>query len=155
VTGDELITGYSLRAATAGDLPEIKRMIRYARLNPMGIRWPRFIVAVDVDGNVIGCGQVKVHRDGSRELASLVVRRRWRRQGVARAIFNRLRREETEALWLTCASRLIPFYHRLGFYEVKNPRQMPRYFRLIRRLVSLIAFFWGSRDYLAIMRTQE
>jgi N-acetylglutamate synthase-like GNAT family acetyltransferase len=143
---------YALRSATAADLPAIKQMIRYARLNPLGINWKRFTLAVNSSGEIIGCGQIKLHRDGSQELASLVVRRRCRRQGVARSIVRRLMQAQDRPFWLTCASSLIPFYERLGFREVKELGQMPAYFHFVKRLFPLVAPLFRGPDYLAVMR---
>jgi N-acetylglutamate synthase-like GNAT family acetyltransferase len=66
-----------LRPDRPEDGPVIRRMIREARLNPFGLHIPRFWVA-EVQGQVVGAVQIRPHRDGSRELASLVVDPAWR-----------------------------------------------------------------------------
>ena len=142
---------YTLQPATAAQQPIIKQMIQASHLNPMGIHWQRFLLACDLEGAVIGCGQVKPHRDGSRELASLVVCKPWRNQGVARALIDALTEHEMKPLWLTCASDLVPFYRKFGFEEVASPSQMPAYFRLARRAFDLITLFRKFPGYLAVM----
>lgn len=142
---------YTLQPATAAHQPIIKQMIREAHLNPMGINWRRFLVACDADGAVIGCGQVKTHRDGSRELASLVVCQPWRNRGISRALIHALSAGETEPLWLTCASNLVPFYRKFGFEEVASLNQMPAYYRWARRAFDLISLFRKFPGYLAVM----
>lgn len=124
------------RPAQASDEAAIKALIRAVNINPMGLKWPRFLVAVDAHGELIGCGQIKPHRDGSRELASIAVQKGWRRQGIAAAIIQRLLADEPPPVWLTCMDRLVPFYEQFGFVEVKdgNGRSLPRTFRFIRTI---------------------
>jgi N-acetylglutamate synthase-like GNAT family acetyltransferase len=106
----------------------------------LGLDWQRFVVALAENGVVIGCGQLKPHRDGSWELASIMVAPAWRGQGVARAIIEHLLSNSPRLLWLTCVSPLVPFYARFGFREVTAPADMPPYFRWISRLFRLVAY---------------
>jgi N-acetylglutamate synthase-like GNAT family acetyltransferase len=66
------MAAFTTRPATAADQQTISRMIGEAGLNRMGLKWPRFIV-VEEAGSILGIGQVKPHRDGTLELASLAV----------------------------------------------------------------------------------
>ena len=142
---------YHLQAATAKQETAVKSLIRAVHINPLGLDWRRFVVAVDAHGAVIGCGQVKPHGDGSRELASIAVVPGWRRQGVARAIIQRLQSEHAPPLWLTCVSTLTPFYAPFGFVEVRETAVMPPYFRRVYRLFGLFARFSSQTDTLAVM----
>ena len=81
---------FTLRPAAKQDTPAIYDLIIEGRINPTGIEWQRFILAVTADGEVIGCGQLKPHRDGSLELASIAVTSAWQGKGVARAIIEQL-----------------------------------------------------------------
>lgn len=141
------------RPAQASDEAAIKALIRAVNINRLGLKWQRFWVAVDENGRLVGCGQVKPHRDGSRELASVAVQKAWRRQGIAATIIRRLLADEISPVWLTCMDRLVPFYEQFGFVEVKggDGRAIPVYFRLARRFFTL--YQWISRipGYLAIM----
>lgn len=141
---------YTLRPATQQDQPTIRAIIRASRINPMGLKWTQFVLAV-ADGEVIGCGQVKPHRDGSRELASIAVLPGWRSQGIAAAIINHLLATHQPPLWLTCSSELIPFYQKFGFVEVTEPAPMPPYFRRVFRLARLLFRFGSTGRYLAVM----
>lgn len=116
----------------------------------MGLDWRRFIVAVDGRGLVIGCGQIKEHQGGVRELASLVVSPEWRGQAIGRAIVRRLMAETVPPVWLMCRSGLVPYYLTFGFSEVGAAAPQPRYFRRIRTLAKAMMFS-GRRDYLAVM----
>jgi N-acetylglutamate synthase-like GNAT family acetyltransferase len=75
---------FTLRSAQARDEMVIKGLIRETRLNPMGLKWPNFVVAEDEQGQFIGCGQIKTHKDGTRELASIAVVKAWRGRDVAK-----------------------------------------------------------------------
>jgi N-acetylglutamate synthase-like GNAT family acetyltransferase len=129
----------------------IKALIKQVGINPMGLEWPRFVVAEDAQGQFIGCGQVKPHRDGSRELASIAVVKGWRRRGVARAIIEHLQQQYGVPLWLTCMNRLTPFYEQYGFRETAVPQQMPPYFRQARRFFSLYKALARVEGQLAVM----
>lgn len=128
---------FSLRPATAEDAVDIRRLVQLGRINPTGLAWPRFIVAISSKGEVIGCGQVKPHRDGTREVASIVVDPAWRQRGVARAILERLIAEHPGDLYLMCRSPLGPLYEKVGFRALSF-EEMPKYFRRISRVAGLL-----------------
>jgi N-acetylglutamate synthase-like GNAT family acetyltransferase len=138
---------YRLRPARAEDGRIIRSLVRKEHLNPMGIHWSRFTVAVDQNDAVIGCAQMKIHFDSSRELASLVVEDRWRGQGIARALITSLLNEHPGVIYLTCAARLEPLYQHLGFCTL-SPDEMPPYFRRIYRLFNgLLTLFTRSGGF--------
>lgn len=141
------------RPAQASDETAIKALIRAVNINPIGLKWQRFLVAIEENGELIGCGQIKMHRDGSRELASIAVQKEWRRQGVAGTLIEHLLAHESPPVWLTCMDRLVPFYEQFGFVEVKggDGRTIPRYFRLARALFRPIQRVSRIPGYLAIM----
>lgn len=120
-------------------------MIYAARINPTGVRWQRFIVAVHGHGDIIGCGQVKLHRDGSFELASIVVRRQWRGRGVAREIIETLQARGGPPMWLTCASPLSTFYQKFGFREMASWNGMPLSIVIGSRLLNLALGLFRSK----------
>ncbi len=142
---------FTLRPATQADQKAIKTLIREVGINPMGLDWRRFVVAEDEAGQFIGCGQVKPHRDGTHELASIAVKKGWRRQGVARAIIERLQAKHGRPLWLTCVNHLIPFYEPFGFVEVTDLDQMTAYYRRAKRFMKLVQLLSRQRYYLAVM----
>jgi N-acetylglutamate synthase-like GNAT family acetyltransferase len=120
-----------LRQATQQNFPAIRKLIWKVGINPMGLDWRRFLVAVGQQGQLIGCGQIKPHKDGSRELASIAVEEAWRRRGVARLIIERLLEGETGTLYLTCRGSLGPFYEKFGFQIVENSEKLPGYFNTV------------------------
>ena len=142
---------FMLRPAVREDADAIRALVRSALINPFGIHWSRFTIAVDDRNQLVGCGQVKVHRDGSRELASIAVVPAWRRQGVARAVIESLIASNPPPLYLTCRSRLGPFYERFGF-QVIPPAEMPAYFRRVYRLVKWFSFVSRRDQGMLVMR---
>ena len=128
---------FSLRPATQADAQTIRAIIRAARINPMALDWPRFLLAVSEAGEVIGCGQVKPHSDRTRELASIAVVPAWQGKGIARALIERLLAENPVVLYLTCRSHLGTFYEKFGFRALA-PDEMPHYFRRIHRIACAV-----------------
>ncbi len=96
----------------------------------MALDWRRFLVVVDEQDRVIGCGQVKPHADGTRELASLAVVPECQRQGIGKSIVEQLLAENPLPLYLTCRASLQPYYEKFGF-QVMLPTVMPPYFHRI------------------------
>ena len=141
---------FSLRPATAQDSVSIRALIRRVRINPAGLDWRRFLVAVDGAGRIIGCGQLKPHGPGIIELASIAVEEADRGHGVARAIIDRLVVEAPRPLYLTCRSSLGPLYAKWGFRELAGP-VMPDYFRRLARVMSLLMGAVGAEDRLLVM----
>jgi N-acetylglutamate synthase-like GNAT family acetyltransferase len=142
---------YWIRPARKEDSRAIRALVRAVKINPFGIRWSRFLIAVDANNHLLGCGQVKVHRDGSSELASIAVIPAGRRQGLASALIERLVATHAQPLYLTCRSHLGEFYERFGF-QVIQPPEMPAYFRRVYGLVNLFARCPRARPDLLVMR---
>ncbi|HET7467054.1 MAG TPA: GNAT family N-acetyltransferase, partial [Candidatus Dormibacteraeota bacterium] len=89
-----------LRAAADRDQATIRRIVRAAGINPTSLQWQRFIVAEE-RGEIVGVGQVKPHRDGTRELASIAVVPERQGRGLGSEIINALiAREHGEVLHL-------------------------------------------------------
>jgi amino-acid N-acetyltransferase len=144
----------SLRPATSDDQAAIVRLVRAGGVNPMGVHWPRFVVAVeDSTGSVVGIGQIKQHRDGSHELASIVTAAEYQRRGIARRIIEHLLAGHTGDLYLICLSTLGPFYEQFGFRAVED-NEMPPYFRRLKALAKAFALLPGSSTRLLVMKHQ-
>ena len=126
-----------LRQAQESDQRKIRALINQVKINPMDLDWSRFILATTEGDEMAGCGQVKRHRDGSLELASIAVEPAWQGQGIARMIIERLIADHPGELYLVCRSRLGAFYERFGFRSIRE-NDMPLYFRRIHRLVRVI-----------------
>src|SRR2546428_3867465 len=132
----------TIRPATEADQRTIRSQIRKARLPPMNLQWPNFVVAEE-DGQVIGVGQVKSHSDGSRELASIAVIPGRQREGIGTAIISKLlAREAGVVLHLSCRRELEGYYKRFGFRRIERAAY-PHYFRRTHSLVNPIAGLFG------------
>lgn len=145
---------FHLRQAVAGDTPTIRYMVRQARLNPLGLDWRRFIVAVTSQEGIVGIGQVKIHRDGSRELASIVVGDEWRGQGIAKAIIDQLISIHPHPIYLTCRSSFADFYDQFGFRKIER-EEMPDHFKRLSSLFYLLAKIHKGKDGLLIMKFDQ
>jgi N-acetylglutamate synthase-like GNAT family acetyltransferase len=139
------MTHIHYRAAVAADQPAINAIIREAGINPLGLQWEHFLLAVDeTTGEIVGTGQIKTHGDGSHELASIATRPAHQGRGIAAELIRRLmtqhRAESSEPLYLTCRSSMRAFYERFGF-RVIDQDQLPRYFKRLARVAGWFALF--------------
>jgi N-acetylglutamate synthase-like GNAT family acetyltransferase len=125
---------YIIRKATREDAAFIRRLIWRVGINPLGLDWRRFVVAVHEHGVRIGCAQVKSHKDGSLELASVAVVPLYRHQGVAEMMIREILKNQNPPIYLTCRSSLVSFYERFGFTELLELETMPAYFRKVKRV---------------------
>ena len=146
--------GAVMRPAKAADQAAIRRLIRMAGINPLGLDWRRFVV-VEAQGDVFACGQVRAHGDGSRELASLAVAQDWQGKGVGRAIIEHLQRQAGPPLWLTCREGLIPLYQRFGFRAVTDASDLSPYFQRLMRVARLVFRIVRPKEGLAVMHWPE
>jgi N-acetylglutamate synthase-like GNAT family acetyltransferase len=142
---------YTLRSATAADAATIRRIISLVQINPLDLNWKHFVLAIDQELSIIGCGQVKSHTDGSLELASIAVLPDWRGKGVARSIIEYLLIKYPGRLYLTCRSQLGPMYQKFGFQAIQIA-DMPPYFQRLSRLVALFNKLSHQPDHLLVMR---
>lgn len=136
-----------IRAARAEDQTAIRAIVRAARINPLGLDWQHFIVAEGM-GQIVATGQIKPHRDGSRELASIATIPARQGEGLGSAIVRRLLVNTEPPLYLMCAAHNETFYVPFGFRRI-GLDAMPPYFRRYHRLVNVLA---GERLRLVIMR---
>ena len=143
----------ALRRATDADQDRIQEIIHEVGINPSGLAWERFLLA-EADGKVIGTGQIKPHRDGSRELASIAVIPAYQKQGIATQIIRALLEGETDTLYLMCERHNEAFYHRFNFSAITED-QMPKALRRIYAVVRVakpVAHIMGHEMDIVIMR---
>ena len=120
----------AIRDAAVKDAATIRRIVRAANINPTGLDWPRFVVAED-GGEIVGVGQVKQHRDGTRELASIAVIPARQGLGIGSAIIRELMRREAGTLYLTCRRQLQGYYERFGFRRLEHSDYPPYFARML------------------------
>ena len=145
------MVNYTIRVATKQDFAAIRRLIHAVSINPTGLNWRHFLVAVTPDNVLLGCGQVKRHFDGSHELASIAVVEQVRGQGVARAVIQKLlEREKVRPIYLMCRARLELLYVKFGFRAI-GVSEMPPYFKRICRAERIFNTRAHPEDRLLIM----
>ena len=138
------MAAFTIRPAMASDQPTIRRMIREAGINPMDLRWPHFLIAEEA-GRTIGVGQVKQHRDGSQELASMAVAPDRQGAGVGSAIIHELlARHGGGVLHLTCLAERQGYYERFGFQRLQRS-EYPPYFRRLVPVFNSVGRLFGQR----------
>jgi N-acetylglutamate synthase-like GNAT family acetyltransferase len=142
-----------LRPAQADDSAAIRDLIHQVHINPTGLDWRRFILAVDENGGLLGCGQIKPHWDGTRELASIAVVPAFRGQGIAHQLIDHLIAGDN-TLYLTCRASLGTFYQKFGFQAVVDWASLPVYFRLITTVVRLLGSLLRMPEALLVMKRE-
>jgi N-acetylglutamate synthase-like GNAT family acetyltransferase len=144
---------FALRAARESESAQIKALINLAGINPMGLDWKRFVVAVNDRDEMIGCGQLKPHGEDILELASLAVYPEYRGRGVARQLIEHLIVTGPRPLYLMCESSLGALYEKFGFRRI-DYAEMPRYFQRISKLAGLMTSLANREERLLIMKLQ-
>ena len=141
---------YEIRRALESESAQIKDLIHLAGINPTGLDWKRFIVAVNDGGEVVGCGQFKPHGADIQEMASIAVSLAYRGQGIARKIIEELLRKTSRPLYLMCIAHNGPMYEKFGFKSIPY-QQMPRYFQRIKKVFDIADVFRQSGEELLVM----
>ena len=122
-----------IRAASLGDVPGLERLM--APFIATGDLLPRsnydlcrhikeYVVAVSSEGDVIGCGSLKVYSQTLGEVAGLAVADGWQGSGVGRAIVTALL-EDARQLGLVetfALTRKPEFFTRMGFDRTEKTR---------------------------------
>ncbi|HUF00050.1 MAG TPA: GNAT family N-acetyltransferase [Anaerolineales bacterium] len=108
----------TIRPARQDDQEMIVSFVRQAKINPRNLHWQNFLVAEE-SGKPVGIRQVKVHKQGTREMASGFVLPEYRRQGISARLMNEILRREKGTLYLMCRDRRAPYYEQFGFRQVQ------------------------------------
>lgn len=144
---------FTLRPARETESATIKDLIHSVGINPMGLDWKRFLVAVDAQDQVLATGQIKPHGRDIHEMASIAVVPGYRGQGLARAIIEALLKDSPRPLYLTCRSSLGTLYEKFGFRSISYD-EMPRYFQRLSKLAGLVFLLASQDENLLVMKLQ-
>ena len=147
------MTTFTLRPAYETEAGAIHDLIHLVGINPMGLDWKRFIVAVDAQDQILATGQIKPHGRDIHELASIAVAPEYRGQGLARLMIEHLLKDSPRPLYLTCISSLEPLYQKFGFFSISYD-EMPRYFQRISKLAGLVFMLASQDERLLVMKLQ-
>lgn len=147
------MSNFTLRSARETDAKPIKDLIHLVGINPTGLDWKRFVVAVDAKDQVVACGQLKPHGEGILELASLAVQPEFQGQGLGRLIIEDLLKKSPRPLYLMCMSKNGGLYEKFGFRSLEY-KEMPRYFQRISKLAGFADAFRRSGESLLAMKLE-
>jgi N-acetylglutamate synthase-like GNAT family acetyltransferase len=142
-----------IRPAVQADQPEIQALIRKAHLNPRDLHWQNFMIA-EHSGRIVGLRQVKLHRNGTREVASGYVLPEFRHQGLSTRLMNTVLEANQTPLYLMCNRKWIPYYERFGFSMVDDktlPADFARELGRGRLITSVLSLFARERIQLVPM----
>jgi N-acetylglutamate synthase-like GNAT family acetyltransferase len=142
---------YNLRPARESESSQIKGLIRLVGINPMDLDWKRFVVAVNNQDEMIGCGQIKPHGVDILELASIAVYPEHQGKGVASAIIAHLLANSPRPMYLMCESSRGSLYEKFGFQVIEYDK-MPRYFQRISKLAGLMTTLARRDERLLVMK---
>ena len=144
---------FILRPAQETEVAQMRDLIHLVGINPTGLDWKRFVVAVNKEDQMVGCGQLKPHGSDILELASLAVQPEYRNRGIARMLIEHLIEHGPRPLYLMCESSLGPLYEKFGFQGIQYD-EMPRYFQRMSRLAGLVTTLAWREEQLLIMKLQ-
>jgi len=147
------MTNFMLRPARESESSQIKDLIHLVGINPMDLNWKRFVVAVNDQDEMLGCGQIKPHGQEILELASIAVYPEHQGQGVASAIIQHLLADSPRPMYLMCESSRGSLYEKFGFRAIGYD-EMPRYFQRISKLVGLMTTLARRDEGLLVMKLQ-
>jgi N-acetylglutamate synthase-like GNAT family acetyltransferase len=143
----------TVRPARETEAAQIRDLIHLVGINPTGLDWRRFIVAVNDRDEMLGCGQLKPHGQDVLELASIAVYPEHQGKGVGRAIIEALLKDSPRPLYLMCESSNGPLYEKFGFRGIPY-EEMPRYFQRMSKLAGLVTTLARREERLLIMKLQ-
>ena len=141
----------TIRPAVESDQTTIVSFIQQAKLNPRNLHWEHFLIAEE-SGNIIGIRQVKIHKQGTREVASGFVRPEYRRQGISAQLLNTILAQEKGPLYLMCRDKRTYYYEPFGFRQIavnELPADFRTEYRIGRIVTSLLSLF--SKDKVRIV----
>jgi N-acetylglutamate synthase-like GNAT family acetyltransferase len=147
------MSAYKIRPALEAESTQITDLIHLVGINPSGLDWKRFVVAVDDGGMVLSCGQLKPHSEGIVELASIATLPEYRGQGLAHAVMEDLLQKAPRPLYLMCIAHNGPMYEKLGFTSISMD-EMPKYFRRIKKLFDVAEVFRKASEELLVMKLE-
>ena len=124
-------TSIDVRPARLADMRQVEPLInRFARQNLMLPKTPEqlnrnfreFVVAVDAEKGVVGCGALRVYNESLAEITSLAVDESAHGQGIGRQLVERLLDEARDLGLRTVFALTLQelFFHRLGFRTVSK-----------------------------------
>ncbi|RPI91722.1 MAG: N-acetyltransferase [Chloroflexi bacterium] len=147
---------FHIRPARQEDQETIVSFINQAKINPRNLHWERFLIAEE-NGQIIGIRQVKVHAQGTREVASGFVLPEYRRKGVSARLMEELLTRETGPLYTMVSYKRTSYYEPFGFRQVavhQLPPDFRKEYRIGRIVTSLISIFRKDKIRIVPMKRE-
>ena len=147
----------NIRPAGQEDQETIVSFIRQAKINPRNLHWQNFLVAEE-NGKAVGIRQVKVHAQGTREVASGFVLPEYRLQGISAQLIKEILSREQGALYLMCRDRRASYYEPFGFRRVpvsELPSDFRKEYRIGRIVTTLLSLFSKEKVRIIPMRRES
>ena len=114
---------WQVRPALDTDLAAIEGLLISADGDREVLHQNQFVVAVDADGVVLGCGRLRPYSDFC-ELASLPVGIQVRARGMGREIVIGLLERYSGPIYLICEDKVVDFFRPFGFVTMLD-KEMP------------------------------
>lgn len=144
----------TIRPARQEDQETIVSLIHQAKINPRNLHWEHFLIAEE-NGKIVGIRQVKIHANGTREVASGFVLPEFRRHGISARLMNELLARETGPLYTMIQSKWSPYYEQFGFQRVdvnQLPSDFRKEYRIGRIVTSLMSLLRKEKIHIVPMK---
>jgi N-acetylglutamate synthase-like GNAT family acetyltransferase len=136
-----------IRPAVEADQPTIKSLIHEARINSRNLHWSRFLIAED-HGKIVGIRQVKIHKNGTREVASGVVIPEYRHLGISARLMHEILAQENTPLYLMCNEKWVQYYEQFGFRRIARselPSDFGKEYGIARIITGIVSLFIADK----------
>jgi N-acetylglutamate synthase-like GNAT family acetyltransferase len=146
----------TIRPAVESDQSTIISFIHQAKINPRNLRWQRFLVTEE-NGKIVGIRQVKMHKQGTREVASGFVLPKYRRRGISVQLMNEILSRESGTLYLMCRDIRALYYEKFGFQKVDSkglPSNFHKEYRIGRIITTLGSILTKDRVRIIPMKRE-
>jgi N-acetylglutamate synthase-like GNAT family acetyltransferase len=144
----------TIRQAVQADQPTIVSFIHQAKINPRNLHWEHFLIAEE-DGKIVGIRQVKIHAQGTREVASGFVLPEYRRHGISAQLMKAILDQEKGPLYLMCRDKRTYYYEPFGFRQIaanELPSDFRKEYRIGRLITSLLSIFSKDKVHIVPMK---
>lgn len=145
-----------IRPARQADQETIVSFVRQAKINPRNLHWENFLIAEE-GGKIIGIRQVKVHSQGTREVASGFVLPEYRRRGISAQLMNELLAHQAGPLYTMVSEKRAGYYEQFGFRRVdvdQLPADFLREYRIGRIVTTLLSIFRKERVHIIPLKRE-
>ena len=94
----------------------------------------------EIKREIVGVRQIKIHNDGTQEVASGVVISKYRHRGISKLLMAELLKGEAEPLYLMCDEKWAHYYKQFGFERESIgglPPSLIRQYKILKAIYSV------------------